>query len=303
MDANAKIQAFYKACTDTKNAKFILAESKISEILRAIVNSPELVSVVSDSLAGFNFSSEFNKIQVKNEMRRINIILPKDEHKLVAIVFSLLGEIDAHRVDFHDFIFSYFDAGNSTLLECYDRFVQTIIMPFRDTLCEMVGYDVPQEDDEEFDAVDEDVDYIDDEQENEDEDTILPSGWQDDDETQEDNDMLDYNDYDDQEDNYIQDDQDEGYQTDRIEEFFNDVTVIINQIQDTINNDSRIKADRKDELNITLDAILLAIDYRSLKIFNALMISLNEMLKNVRSTKFYNNELQNRIAEFYDEML
>lgn len=300
MDAYAKIQAFYKACTDTKYAKFILAENKISEILRAIVNSPELVSIVSDSLAGFNFSSEFNKIQVKNEMRRINIILPKDPHKLVAIVFSLLGEIDAHRVDFHDFIFSYFDAGGSTLLECYDKFVQTIILPFRNTLCELAGYEI--DDEEENSADDEfenDVDVEEDwDSQTEDNDTILPNNWED--EEGEDDMIYENKDvqYDDEYDDGV-----ETNQNDRVDEFFNDIAVIINQIQDTINNDSRIKSDRKDELNITLDAILLAIDYRSLKIFNALMISLNEMLRFVRSTKFYNNELQNRIAEFYDEML
>lgn len=299
MDATTKIQAFYNACTDAKYAKFILAESKISEILRAIVNSPELVSVVSDSLAGFNFSSEFNKIQVKNEMRRINIMLPKDPNKLVAIVFSLLGEIDAHRVDFHDFIFSYFDAGGSTLLQCYDKFVETIIFPFRDTLCELVGYEVEDEEEETEDdeyANDVDVDEDWDAQQDE-EDSILPNNWEEDEGEE---DMLDY---DNEENDYSYDAQEEQNNNDRVSEFFDDITVIINQIQDTINNDSRIKQDRKDELNITLDAILLAIDYRSLKIFNALMISLNEMLKFVRSTKFYNNELQNRIAEFYDEML
>ena len=305
MDASTKIQAFYDACTDAKHAKFILAENKISEILRAIVNSPDLVSVVSDSLAGFNFSSEFNKIQVKNEMRRINIILPKDPNKLVAIVFSLLGEIDAHRVDFHDFIFSYFDAGGSTLLECYDRFVQTIILPFRDTLCELAGYEVEGDeydepnDDEYADDVDVDEDW-DESTQDDDQDSILPD-YTDDDEG--DNDMDYSNDYDDAQYDDDYDNTEQPSNGDRVDEFFEDITVIINQIQDTINNDNRIKADRKDELNITLDAILLAVEYRSLKIFNALMISLNEMLRFVRSTKFYNNELQNRIAEFYDEML
>ena len=299
MDAATKIQAFYNACTDTKYAKFILAESKISEILRCIVNSPELVSVVSDALAGFNFSNEFNKIQVKNDARKVNIVLPKDPQKLVAIVFSLLGEIDAHRVDFHDFIFSYFDAGGSSLLECYNRFVATIILPFRDTLCNLVGFETPEEEiDEEETEEDGDYNY-----EEETQNQILPD-FEDEDETEENSqeegeeEMLDYDEYEDDEQYTNQTNND-----DKVEQFFDDVVVIINQIQDTINNDRRIKDDRKDELNITLDAILLAIEYKSLKIFNALMISLNELLRFVKSTKFYNNELQNRIAEFYDEML
>ena len=288
MDADKKIQVFYDACSDMKSSKFILAETKIGAILRSIVNSPELVSIVSDALAGFNFSNEFNKIQVKNDMRRINIILPNDPQKLVAIVFSLLGEIDAKRVDFHDFIYSYFDSGGSALIECFERFVNTIILPFRDTLCSLAGFEHEQE--EEQPKQEEDFDSEEEQQ------PILPNIW---DEEEEENEMFDSDDEEEEE----QQPQKNTSADPRVDEFFDDVKVILSQIKDTVNNDNRLKQDRLNELNITLDAALLAIDFKSLKIFNALMISLNNLLHFVRSTKFYNNELQNRIAEFYDEML
>lgn len=304
MDADKKIQVFYDACTELKSTKFILAETKISAILKSIVNSPELVSIVSDALAGFNFSNEFNKIQVKNEMRRINIILPQDPQKLVAIVFSLLGEIDAHRVDFHDFIYTYFDAGGSPLIACFEKFVSTIVLPFRDTLCELAGYEVQEndfddEEETEFDADNEAEDEEEssfsnpfDEDEEEEVEAEEDSGY----EYEEENDG--------NEENYeYEEEAPDEREADVVDEFFNDVRVIINQIKDTVNNDNRIKEARLNELNITLDAAIMAIDYKNLKIFNALMISLNNLLHFVRSTKFYNNELQNRIASFYDEML
>lgn len=307
MDADQKIQTFYKACSDMKSSKFILAETKISAILRSIVNSPELVSIVSDALAGFNFSTEFNKIQVKNELRRVNLVLPADQQKLVAIVFSLLSEIDAHRLDFHDFIYSYFDAGGSPLVECFGRFVSTIIIPFRNTLCELAGFEVPSTNE----AEDDEEEKEDEEKPMEDEDydePLLPSFLNDEEEDEKQEDDMFDNNYDN---DYEQDD--ENYedntsyerpnQNSQVEEFFDDVTIILNQIKDTVNNDNRIREDRLNELNITLDASLKAIEFKSLKIFNALMISLNNLLHNVRSTKFYNNELQNRIAEFYDEVL
>ncbi len=296
MDANQKIQTFYNACTDMKNAKFILAETKISAILRSIVNSPELVSIVSDSLAGFNFSNEFNKIQVKNDMRRINIILPNNPQKLVAIVFSLLGEIDSHRLDFHDFVYSYFDAGGSSLLECYNKFVSGVVLPFRDTLCELADFTpqvVEQDEPEQETNTECESDELD---------TCFDDTTKDTDFENEENDMFENDDDFD----YVEEDDNTTQPTGvdaRIEDFFNDIRVILNQIKDTVNNDPRIKQDRLNELNITIDASLQAIDYHNLKILNALMISLNNLLHFVKSTKFYNNELQNRIAEFYDEML
>ncbi|MBR7091210.1 MAG: hypothetical protein IKC79_02015, partial [Clostridia bacterium] len=87
-----------------------------------------------------------------------------------------------------------------------------------------------------------------------------------------------------------------------VEAFFGDIRVILTQIKDTINMDPKIKADRKDELNITIDALLITITYKNLKILNALMISLNYLLRPVRSVRFYNMELQNRLALFYSEI-
>ena len=300
MDADKKIQVFFNACSDMKSSKFILAETKISAILRSIVNSPELVSIVSDALAGFNFSTEFNKIQVKNEMRRINLVLPNDQQKLVAIVFSILSEIDAKRLDFHDFIYSYFDTGGSPLVACFERFVSTIILPFRDTLCELAGFEVrrePQKDENEDESYE-------DEEETE---PLLPSFDEDDEEEEKNDDMFNNDfedDFDREEETYENDSYEQPTSTnDRVEEFFDDVKVILNQIKDTVNNDSKIRGNRLNELNITLDASIQAAELKNLKIFNALMISLNNLLHFVRSTKFYNNELQNRIAQFYDEML
>ena len=295
MDADKKIKVFFDACSDMKSSKFILAETKISAILKSIVNSPELVSILSDALAGFNFSNEFNKIQVKNDMRRINIILPNDPQKLVAIVFSLLGEIDAKRV--------YFDAGGSPLIECFERFVNTVILPFRDTLCNLAGFEV--ESNRPSDTDDDDTQLDEDEEESQ---PILPNIWEDDDEqeqTSEEEDMNIQNfDFDDDTQNEEDDVYEQQSNTDsQVERFFDDVRVILSQIKDTVNNDNRIREDRLNELNITLDASLLAIDLKNLKIFNALMISLNNLLHNVRSTKFYSNELQNRIAEFYEDYL
>ena len=274
-----KIQTFYDACTEMTKAKFILADAKISKILKSILSSSEIVDVIAETLNNFNFQNEFSKIQVKNELRGTRITLPMDNRKLVAIVFSLLSEIDSHRIDLHNFIFDYFNGSNTTLLEAYDLFVEEVILPFRDAMCEILGV--------EFEEEGEDTEFMFDEDGN---DTI----------------PLEDVDIESMRPEYSVDEV-EGQQNQEdyatlVEAFFGDIRVILTQIKDTINMDPKIKADRKDELNITIDALLITITYKNLKILNALMISLNYLLRPVRSVRFYNMELQNRLALFYSEI-
>ena len=87
-----------------------------------------------------------------------------------------------------------------------------------------------------------------------------------------------------------------------VDQFFEDVTMILNQIKETVNLDSKIKPDRLDELNITINALLEVVKMQNFKIFNALLISLNNLLSSVKSVRFYNMELQNRLAKFYGVM-
>ena len=81
------------------------------------------------------------------------------------------------------------------------------------------------------------------------------------------------------------------------------MSIILNQIKETINLDSRIKKDRLDELNITIDALLAVLEMQNLKIMNALLISLNNLIGPIKSVRFYYMELQNRLAQFYENYL
>lgn len=279
MDNTDKIQAFYDACTEMTKAKFILADAKISKILKSILSSSDIVDVIAETLNNFNFQNEFSKIQVKNELRGTRITMPMDNTKLVAIVFSLLSEIDSHRIDLHNFIFDYFNGNNTTLLEAYDLFVEEVILPFRDAVCDLVGV--------EFEEEGEDTEFMFDEDGND----TIPLEDVDIESMRPEYTMQEVEKY----------EENQDYAT-IVEAFFGDIRVILNQIKDTINMDSKIKADRKDELNITIDALLITITYKNLKILNALMISLNYLLRPVRSVRFYNMELQNRLALFYSEI-
>lgn len=265
------IKVFYDACTDTLNAKFILADAKIFKILKTIVSSSELIAVVGETLVKFNFENEFKKAQSKED-GVLCLRLPKEKSKLVAFVFSLLSEFDSHRLDLHTFVNDYYggDEGNK-LVECYEEFVRTVIYPFRDAMCELMGVNFEGEEDMMNKIEDADLETA----------GVVRQSVRE---------------------PIVEDDEEDEQRDDLLSEFFADIQSILTQIQETINVDRKIKDDRRDELNITIEAIMLCLELGSLKILNALLISLNNLLIPIKSVKFYNMELQNRLLRFYDEI-
>lgn len=246
-----KIEEFYNSCTDLLNAKLILADAKISKILKSVMASSDLISVIGETLVNFNFDNEFSKAQVKNEMTTLYFQLPSEKEKIVALVFGMLSECDTHQLDLHGFIKDFFVDEDEDMSKGFADFVHSVVFPFRDALCEMAGYSVKQE------------------------------------QKVEEKDME------------VQEEQvDKGV----LHAFFDDITVILTQIKESVSLDRKVKPDRRDELNITIDALLQSIELCNLKIMNALMISLNYLLQPIKSVRFYNMELQERLVRFYSEM-
>jgi len=252
---NEKIEEFYNACCDMLNAKLILADVKISRILKTVMDSSDLISTIGETLINFNFDNEFSKAQVKNEMTTLYFELPSEKEKIIALVFGILSECDTHQIDLLSFIKDFFVDDSGDMSKGFTNFVCYVIFPFRDALCEMVGFSVKKEEEK--------VEEEEMSSENKEEQKV-----------------------------------DKGV----LNEFFDDVTTILTQIKESVNLDRKVKPDRKDELNITIDALLQSIELCNLKIMNALMISLNNLLQPIKSVRFYNNELQQRLVRFYSEL-
>lgn len=261
MATKEQFEAFYDACQELKKSKIILADAKVSAVVRSVVSSPALVEVVGETLVGYNFLNTLDNL-TRNKQ---NAILPSEPRKVIAFVFSLLSEIDARRIDLQEFVDQYFKA--ETLAESFERFNEELIEPFCRYLCDWVNGELGDDyqefcDEDDGDEAEEDDESDDDAPQN-DEITDVCS-------------------------------------IDRVEQFFADVRIILTQIRETIALDSKIKPDRLADLNITINASIEAVDLQNLKIFNALLISLNNLLHSVKSVRFYNMELQNRVADFYN---
>ena len=133
----SKISQFIACCNDMINGKFILADIKISKILKMIADSEELYGYITECMRDFDFSKELHRAELKNSLNNGSFSAPTDQQKLVALVFSLLVEFDAKRMDFYTFINENFLSKDRA--EVYVKFAKTLLVPFRDIIAGHFG--------------------------------------------------------------------------------------------------------------------------------------------------------------------
>lgn len=115
---------FLSACESLKNCKYVLAESKITALLKSIADNKQLYSMFAASLYGFDYSKTFSTC-VNNGV----FVLPTEPKKAIALVFRILLDIDSGKIELRNFLEAYFYS--PMINESYARFCLEIITPFR----------------------------------------------------------------------------------------------------------------------------------------------------------------------------
>lgn len=135
MEENAKLERFFGACEELITGKFILADSKIGELLRAVATSDALKELFNAVTEGFDFpAAKKNYLKAPDResgRTRGEVFLPADRTELVAFVFCLLVEFDNGQRKLGDFLLTYFYEDGSYTAS-YELFVNSMIRPFRD---------------------------------------------------------------------------------------------------------------------------------------------------------------------------
>lgn len=133
LEEKDKILAFAEAVDDMINGKFILADIKISKILKAIAQSKELYNLLAECLLNFNFEREF-EIAKNNGYAEKSFKLPDENYKKIAFVFCFLVEVDNKKIAFYDFITSYFTSTNANSTTEYKAFAEQMLLPFKNEI-------------------------------------------------------------------------------------------------------------------------------------------------------------------------
>lgn len=114
---------FLTACEALRNCKFVVAENKISALLKAIADNKQLYSMFGVALYGFDYKTTFTECIGSNVFS-----LPADTKKAIALVFRILLDIDAGKMSLQNFLEAYFYS--VSINESYARFCLEIIAPF-----------------------------------------------------------------------------------------------------------------------------------------------------------------------------
>lgn len=130
-----EIEQFLDACDELIDCKFLVAEYKLSKMLKALASAQDVCNLVGECLEQFNRDREFAKAYMEDKLGNFYVDMPTEEFKIIALVFCTLVDIDGKKIDFTDFVTRFFGREENP----YEEFVQTMIIPFRNLIAEAFG--------------------------------------------------------------------------------------------------------------------------------------------------------------------
>ncbi len=136
MTKREELDLFLLRADEFIESKYILADVKIINLLKAIAGSDTLLAIFKNCLDGFDFEEAQNKYLLSSKVQSENrgeFILPQNTRELLALIFNLLVKIDAKEIDFSDFVTRYFFEDGS-FSGSYQAFIGSMIKPFKNAV-------------------------------------------------------------------------------------------------------------------------------------------------------------------------
>lgn len=129
-----QVLEFLEKCDELTKCKFIMATTKIKDLLKCIVNSPELYGLFDKVTKDFNYPEYKSKCLISgNRACPGKVVLPQTVGKRLAFIFCLLVEFDRDTINLNDFLQMYFPEDGS-YFESYNAFCNTIIVGLADLI-------------------------------------------------------------------------------------------------------------------------------------------------------------------------
>lgn len=146
-----QVDAFLKKCDEVMQSKYIMADSKIGELLKCIVSSDLLYAFFRDVTKNFDYGAACEKCMnyVPQGDSRKKLLFPEDPVEKIAFIFCLLADFDSKAIDLGDFLQEYFYEDGSFFASFY-AFSNQVIKPFRNAVRTVfaVGLSRPHEEGE-----------------------------------------------------------------------------------------------------------------------------------------------------------
>lgn len=146
-----QITDFLKKCEEIKNCKFIMATTKIKDLLKSIVNSAELYELFTTVATNFDYMAAKQRCFVEYDDGRFGgscIVLPETVGDRLAFIFCLLVEFDHDNINFNAFLQKYYPKDGSYYAS-YHRFCDEVIGSLEAIICDIfageLAHDTPEE--------------------------------------------------------------------------------------------------------------------------------------------------------------
>lgn len=135
-NVEAEVALFMKRCDELISSKFILADAKITELLKSISASEELYILFKQVTEEFSYARAkevFIAATPDGSTNRKVVLLPEDTYEQIAFVFCLLVDFDSGVMDLNQFLQEYYNVDGS-FTESYAAFVNQLIKPFKNAV-------------------------------------------------------------------------------------------------------------------------------------------------------------------------
>lgn len=130
----AQITDFLNKCEELKSCKFIMATTKIKDLLKSIVNSPELYELFNTVATGFDYPAVKQRCFI--DSGRCRVALPDTVGERLAFIFCLLVEFDRNEINFNAFLQKYYPKDGS-FYASYHLFCDEVIVSLENIICDV----------------------------------------------------------------------------------------------------------------------------------------------------------------------
>ena len=142
----SQVTDFLNKCEEVKNCKFIMATTKIKDLLKSIVNGAELYELFNTVASKFDYIAAKERCFKEAEedpLGRSRIVLPDTRGDRLAFIFCLLVEIDRGDIQINAFLQKYYPKDGSYYAS-YHMFCEEIIGSLESIISDVFARDLAE---------------------------------------------------------------------------------------------------------------------------------------------------------------
>ena len=131
---------FFNACNDMIEGRFILSDTKVSNILKSVVKSEKLYKLYSDCMQGFRFAQTLEDCLASNPHNGGYFQMPQEERDIIAFVTCLLLEVDKRNINLQNFVTDNFYSVDGYNIS-YSNFALLVLVEYKTAVKNILNVD------------------------------------------------------------------------------------------------------------------------------------------------------------------